>query len=82
MVSDRSGGFALSGSEQDLAVTDRLAQQALEDLLKTAPAETAGQLQDNLRWIKQAQSNKLVVGSKARILYAHAEGRIKIAAAF
>jgi urocanate hydratase len=37
---------------------------------------------DNIQWIKGAQANKLVVGSQARILYADAEGRMKIASAF
>ncbi len=39
-------------------------------------------MQDNIQWIKGAQTNNLVVGSQARILYADAEGRIKIASAF
>ena len=39
-------------------------------------------MQDNIQWIKGAQENKLVVGSQARILYADAEGRMKIATAF
>ncbi len=72
----------LSGKEADLDVTDKLALEVLEKLLKTAPAEIAGQLQDNLKWIRQAKANRLVVGSQARILYAHAEGRIQIAEAF
>ena len=67
---------------EDLAFTDRLAQTVLEDILKTAPTEIHGQLQDNINWIKQAAQNKLVVGSQARILYADAQGRIKIAEAF
>jgi len=50
--------------------------------LKTAPGEILGQLEDNIHWIKEAGTNKLVVGSQARILYADAEGRIKIAEAF
>lgn len=72
----------LSGKEEDLDYTDRLAQQVLEEIYQTAPDEIRGQLEDNIRWIKQAKANKLVVGSKARILYADAEGRIKIASAF
>lgn len=72
----------LSGKQHDLDVTDALAQQVLEEILKTAPDEICGQLADNITWIKQAKANNLVVGSKARILYAHAEGRIKIASAF
>lgn len=71
-----------SGKPEDLAFTDRLAQNVLEEILKSAPKEIHGQLQDNINWIKQADQNKLVVGSQARILYADAEGRIKIAEAF
>lgn len=71
-----------SGKEEDLDFTDQLAHQVLEDILKTAPKEIHGQLQDNINWIKQAKQNKLVVGSQARILYADASGRIKIAQEF
>lgn len=71
-----------SGKPEDLATTDTLAQNILEKILKSAPPEIHGQLQDNINWIKQADQNKLVVGSQARILYADAEGRIKIAEAF
>ncbi len=71
-----------SGSEQDLATTDRLAAEALEDMLRTAPAEIRGQLADNLHWIREAARNRLVVGSQARILYADCEGRTRIALAF
>lgn len=72
----------VSGKEEDLDYTDALAGQVIEEILKTAPREIQAQLQDNLNWIKSAKANKLVVGSKARILYADAEGRIKIASAF
>lgn len=71
-----------SGKSEDLDFTDKLAQQVLEGILKTAPHEIQGQLQDNIDWIKQAKQNKLVVGSQARILYADASGRIKIAEEF
>jgi urocanate hydratase len=71
-----------SGRSEDLDFTDKLAQSVLEEILKQAPEEIHGQLQDNINWIKQAKQNKLVVGSQARILYADAEGRIKIAEAF
>ena len=71
-----------SNDEKDLAETDRIAAQILEDLLKKAPAEINEQLADNLKWIQEADNNKLVVGSQARILYADAEGRIRIASAF
>ncbi len=71
-----------SGKQEDLDHTDLLAAQVLEALLKEAPQEIHPQLRDNIQWIKQARQNKLVVGSKARILYADAEGRIAIAQAF
>jgi len=71
-----------SGKPEDLAKTDAIACQVLEEMAKTAPTEIQQQMQDNIRWIKGAQQNKLVVGSQARILYADAEGRIKIAQAF
>lgn len=71
-----------SGDDADLRETDRIAAEALSDLLKTAPAEIKSQLQDNLLWIQTAEQNRLVVGSKARILYADAEGRIEIAKRF
>ncbi|MCW5910955.1 MAG: urocanate hydratase [Cyclobacteriaceae bacterium] len=71
-----------SGKESDLDYTDKLAQEVLEKLLSTASEEIKSQLADNIQWIKSAKANKLVVGSQARILYAHAEGRIKIAEAF
>ncbi len=70
-----------SAKPEDLAVTDRLAQEVLEDIYKTAPSEIKQQLHDNIVWIKDAQQNNLVVGSQARILYADSEGRIKIAQA-
>ncbi|SCY83044.1 urocanate hydratase [Flavobacterium caeni] len=71
-----------SGKPEDLQKTDDIACQVLEELAKTAPTEIQQQMQDNIQWIKGAQQNKLVVGSQARILYADAEGRIKIAQAF
>jgi urocanate hydratase len=71
-----------SGKEEDLEQTDRLAGEVLEKIIKDAPEEIHSQLTDNIRWIKTAKSNNLVVGSRARILYADAEGRIKIAEAF
>ncbi|PZR32491.1 MAG: urocanate hydratase [Azospira oryzae] len=72
----------ISGKQEDLDYTDHLAAQMLEELLETAPDEIHSQLTDNINWIKAASENKLVVGSKARILYADAEGRMKIAGAF
>jgi urocanate hydratase len=71
-----------SGREEDLAITDALASQALTEMLASVPDDIRPQLSDNIRWIESARENKLVVGSQARILYADAEGRIRIAKAF
>jgi urocanate hydratase len=71
-----------SGDPADLARTDEIAARVLEEIMGHAPVETRQQLADNIRWIKAAGENRLVVGSQARILYADAEGRVKIAAAF
>jgi urocanate hydratase len=71
-----------SGKDEDLDYTDGIATKVLEEILQQSPEEISTQLQDNIQWIKQAKSNRLVVGSKARILYANAEARIKIAEAF
>jgi urocanate hydratase len=71
-----------SGNAEDLRVTDRIAAGVLQDILKDAPPEIHSQLRDNIQWIRDAEKNKLVVGSQARILYADASGRIKIALAF
>jgi urocanate hydratase len=71
-----------SGKESDLDATDSIAENVLLGILASAPEEIHPQLKDNIRWISEAKQNKLVVGSKARILYAHADGRIKIAIAF
>jgi len=71
-----------SGKSQDLAKTDAIACQVLEEMMKNSPSEIQQQMADNIQWIKGAQENKLVVGSQARILYADAEGRVKIAEAF
>jgi len=71
-----------SGNPKDLATTDAIATRILEDIRQHSPAEIQQQMADNIRWIKAASENHLVVGSQARILYADAEGRIKIAAAF
>jgi urocanate hydratase len=71
-----------SGKPEDLAKTDAIACAVLEEMAQTAPIEIQQQMQDNIKWIKGAQENKLVVGSQARILYADAEGRVKIAEAF
>ena len=71
-----------SGKPEDLQKTDEIACEVLEELMKNSPAEIQQQMQDNITWIKGAQENKLVVGSQARILYADAEGRMKIAEKF
>ena len=68
-----------SSKPEDLAETDRIAAEVLEEIYKTAPDEIRNQLADNIHWIREAGRNKLVVGSQARILYADAEGRTKIA---
>lgn len=71
-----------SGKPTDLQATDKIALDVLEGILETAPTCIQGQLKDNIEWIKNANNNKMVVGSQARILYADAEGRAKIALAF
>ncbi len=71
-----------SGDPKDLDKSDAIAAEVLKKIQKEAPAETELQNQDNVHWIENAKKNKLVVGSQARILYADAEGRIKIASAF
>lgn len=71
-----------SGKPEDLAKTDKIACEVLEKIKKNSPKEIQQQMADNIQWIKGAQKNKLVVGSQARILYADAKGRIKIAEAF
>ena len=71
-----------SGNPKDLEKTDIIACEVLEEIKKNSPLEIQQQMADNIQWIKGAQENDLVVGSQARILYADAEGRIKIAQAF
>jgi urocanate hydratase len=71
-----------SGKPEDLQITDDIACEVLEEIKKNSPVEIQQQMADNIQWIKGAQENKLVVGSQARILYADAEGRMKIAKAF
>jgi urocanate hydratase len=71
-----------SGKSEDLPKTDEIACVVLEEIMKNSPSEIQQQMQDNITWIKGAQENNLVVGSQARILYADAEGRMKIAEAF
>tara|TARA_Y100001936_G_scaffold253958_1_gene322743 strand:+ start:3944 stop:5926 length:1983 start_codon:yes stop_codon:yes gene_type:complete len=71
-----------SGKQEDLDITDAIACEVLEKLVKNAPDDTKQQMMDNIQWIKAAKDNDLVVGSKARILYADSTGRIEIAKAF
>jgi urocanate hydratase len=71
-----------SSKPEDLDKTDVIAMNILEEIAKTSPPEIQQQMKDNIRWISEAKKNKLVVGSQARILYADATGRIKIAEAF
>ncbi|HNA56792.1 MAG TPA: urocanate hydratase, partial [Chitinophagales bacterium] len=71
-----------SNDEKDLRLTDMIAAEVMETIYADAPAEIKLQMSDNINWIKSAMENKMVVGSQARILYADAEGRIKIAQAF
>jgi urocanate hydratase len=71
-----------SGKTEDLDLTDVIAAEVLEEIAKTSSPEIESQLKDNIKWIRQAKQNKLVVGSQARILYADASGRMKIAEAF
>ncbi len=71
-----------SGKPEDLELTDKIASDILEEIMENSPLDIKNQMADNIRWIKGAKRNRLVVGSQARILYANAEGRIKIAAAF
>ena len=71
-----------SGNEKDLDKTDKIAENILKELMEDSPLEIKLQMQDNITWIQNAKSNNMVVGSKARILYADAQGRIKIAEAF
>ena len=71
-----------SGNPADLDTSDRLAAEVLQVLFNDATNDIRGQIQDNINWIKSAKHNKLVVGSQARILYADAQGRMKIAERF
>jgi len=71
-----------SSKQEDLEISDNIAIRVLEEIAATAPVEITQQMRDNIKWIKEARQNNLVVGSQARILYADCEGRTKIAAAF
>ncbi len=71
-----------SGRDADLEITDRLAEEVMVQIKAESPSEIHPQLDDNIKWIREASRNRLVVGSKARILYADAWGRIRIADTF
>ena len=71
-----------SGSNEDLQITDKIAADVLLELSKSCKSEVEIQYQDNIRWIEEAANHQLVVGSKARILYADEQGRMQIALAF
>tara|TARA_R100000935_G_scaffold46551_1_gene70023 strand:- start:33268 stop:34638 length:1371 start_codon:yes stop_codon:yes gene_type:complete len=71
-----------SGKSEDLDTTDKIAATVLQDIMENSPEEIQLQMEDNIIWIKNAKKNKMVVGSQARILYADAEGRLRIAEAF
>ena len=71
-----------SGSNEDLQITDKIAADVLLELSKSCKPEVEIQYQDNIRWIEEAANHQLVVGSKARILYADEQGRMQIALAF
>ena len=71
-----------SGKSEDLDKTDQIAAKILNEIMQESPEQIQQQMQDNITWIQDAKQNKLVVGSQARILYADAEGRMKIAKAF
>ena len=71
-----------SGKPEDLDMTDKIAMEVLQKMSENSPQEIQQQMCDNITWIRGAKENRLVVGSQARILYADAEGRIKIATAF
>lgn len=71
-----------SGDPHDLAITDQIAEKIFEAMLPRANERSAAQLRDNLRWVREAGSHKMVVGSQARILYSNGEGRSRLAVAF
>ena len=71
-----------SGEQSDLDLSDKIAGKALVDLMQESPQEIHGQMNDNIIWIENAKENIPVVGSKSRILYADASGRIEIARRF
>ena len=71
-----------SGSDADLQTTDKIAMQVLQRLSSECSEDIRTQYLDNIKWIKEAENHELVVGSKARILYADEVGRRTIASEF
>ncbi len=71
-----------SGTDEDLKISDKIATEILSHLAEDCKPEISTQYQDNIRWIEEAENHDLVVGSKARILYADEQGRLQIALAF
>ena len=71
-----------SGTTQDLRVTDEIAVTVLRELTEGCRDEVRRQYEDNIRWVSEADKHDLVVGSKARILYADEAGRTSIALEF
>ena len=71
-----------SGNPEDLKTTDLISAKVLKEIAAESPEQIQQQMQDNIQWIEEAESNQLVVGSQARILYSDAEGRMKLALAF
>ena len=65
----------LSGKHEDLVKTDHAAMDCIDPTRR-------GQDLDNYNWIRDAEKNRLVVGTQARILYQDAEGRLNIALRF
>ena len=72
-----------SGKSEDLNMTDKIAFDTLTELYEAVEDEDVKQqIRDNLKWIQEADSHNLVVGSQARILYADERGRNAIATRF
>lgn len=75
--------ICLSGLASDLEITDKIAGFILENIMEQGlPDNIAVQYRDNIKWIKEAGRNHLVVGAQARILYADQRARVAIALAF
>jgi len=72
-----------SGRREDLATTDRLALEVLEQQVREGvPEDIEQQIEDNIRWIREAGKHEMVVGSQARILYSDQRGRRALALRF